>query len=72
MTPSRSPSDDVPRKATLHCMVCGHASPPAGDWREALVPTDAGERLSLSCPECGTMVTRRFVRDEESRPQTAV
>ena len=46
-------------KATLFCSVCGHESPPDGDWDESETTTDVGERLVLACPDCGTTVTRR-------------
>lgn len=47
------------QKATLFCAVCGHESPPDGDWNETKMETDRGNQLALSCPECTTTVTRR-------------
>jgi hypothetical protein len=46
-------------KATLFCAVCGHESPPDGDWVESEKNTELGDRLALSCPDCETTVTRR-------------
>ena len=46
-------------KTTLFCSVCGHESPPDGDWDESETTTEAGERLVLACPDCETTVTRR-------------
>ncbi|MFB6127188.1 MAG: hypothetical protein ABEJ79_07860 [Halolamina sp.] len=60
------PGDDAPQKSTLHCAVCGHAEPPDGDWSEATTTTETGERLVLSCPDCGATVTRR--RPTDSTP----
>ena len=47
------------RKAMLFCAVCGHESPPDGDWDESATKTELGERLALSCPDCATTITRR-------------
>lgn len=47
------------QKATLFCAVCGHESPPDGDWIESETETELGDRLALSCPDCETTVTRR-------------
>jgi hypothetical protein len=47
------------QKALLFCAVCGHKSPPGGDWVETETETELGNRLTLSCPECSTAVTRR-------------
>jgi hypothetical protein len=46
-------------KAVLFCAVCGHESPPDGDWTETATETEFGERLALSCPDCTTTITRR-------------
>jgi len=48
-------------KATLFCSVCGHESPPDGDWDESSTTTELGERIALSCPDCATTITRRPV-----------
>ena len=48
-------------KTTLFCSVCGHESPPDGDWDESETTTELGRRLTLSCPDCGTTITRRPV-----------
>lgn len=58
------------RKTRLHCAVCGHDSPPDGDWLERVTTTDAGERLSLVCPDCGATLTRRPVG--EARAEAVV
>jgi hypothetical protein len=47
-------------KATLFCSVCGHESPPDGDWHESETATELGARLTLSCPDCETTITRRL------------
>ena len=47
-------------KTTLFCSVCGHESPPDGDWDESETTTELGERLALACPDCGTTITRRL------------
>jgi len=49
-------------KTTLFCSVCGHESPPDGDWDESETTTELGQRLTLSCPDCGTTITRRPLR----------
>lgn len=54
MTPSLS-------KSTLFCSVCGHRSPPDGDWEESETTTELGAKLALTCPDCGTTITRRAV-----------
>ena len=46
-------------KTTLFCSVCGHESPPDGDWDESETTTELGQRLTLSCPDCGTTWIRR-------------
>ena len=46
-------------KATLFCSVCGHESPPDGDWDESETTTELGVRVALACPDCGTTITRR-------------
>ncbi|QKY21214.1 hypothetical protein B4589_012830 [Halolamina sp. CBA1230] len=48
-------------KAILFCSVCGHESPPDGDWDESETATELGDRLALSCPDCTTTITRRPV-----------
>ncbi|MFC6735034.1 hypothetical protein [Halolamina salina] len=48
-------------KATLFCSVCGHESPADGDWDESATATEIGERITLSCPDCATTITRRPV-----------
>lgn len=53
MTPSTR------QKATLFCAVCGHESPPDGDWHESACETELGQRLALACPDCETTITRR-------------
>lgn len=53
MTPSTR------QKSTLFCAVCGHESPPDGDWHESATETELGKRLALSCPDCATTITRR-------------
>ncbi|SFP60326.1 hypothetical protein SAMN05216277_10574 [Halolamina pelagica] len=50
-------------KTTLFCSVCGHESPPDGDWHESETTTEVGQRLTLSCPDCETTITRRPLRD---------
>jgi hypothetical protein len=47
------------QKALLFCAVCGHESPPDGDWIETETETELGDRVTLSCPACATVVTRR-------------
>lgn len=54
-------------KAVLFCAVCGHESPPDGDWIESTTTGPAGPRLVLTCPDCGETVTRRSVRDADAR-----
>lgn len=55
-------------KAVLFCAVCGHESPPDGDWTESTTTGPAGPRLVLVCPDCGEPVTRRPVpRDRRVR-----
>ncbi|WP_049981787.1 hypothetical protein [Halolamina rubra] len=49
-------------KTTLFCSVCGHESPPDGDWDESETATELGGRLTLACPDCGTTITRRPLR----------
>jgi len=46
-------------KTTLFCSVCGHESPPDGDWDESETATEVGARLVLACPDCETTLTRR-------------
>jgi hypothetical protein len=59
-----------PAKTTLHCQVCGHASPADGDWLRRAGPTvgrDArpvssgvvGRGVALVCPTCDAVVTVR-------------
>lgn len=45
-----------PRKATLYCPQCAHASPIDGDWH---VASDAYQ-VVLSCPDCGTTIDSRI------------
>jgi len=47
------------QKARLFCAVCGHESPPDGDWVESETETELGDRLAVKCPDCATTVTRR-------------
>jgi predicted RNA-binding Zn-ribbon protein involved in translation (DUF1610 family) len=49
--------NDTPIKSILHCPVCGHASPPDGDWR--VRPARGHERLD--CPNCCKTITVRGV-----------
>jgi hypothetical protein len=51
-------------KTTLFCSVCGHESPPDGDWHESETTTELGTRLTLSCPDCETTITRRRLRGQ--------
>lgn len=54
----------VRSKAVLFCAVCGHESPPDGDWTESTTTGTAGPLLVLACPECGETVTRRSTRPD--------
>lgn len=56
-------SGDHRAKTALFCAVCGHESPADGDWDESTTTGETGPRLVLSCPDCGTTVTRRPVRE---------
>ncbi|SDZ97753.1 hypothetical protein SAMN04488065_1517 [Haloplanus vescus] len=65
MAPHTAPSpasvDARPRKATLFCPECGHASPVDGDWAVRTL----GNSRRLRCPECQAVVDeRRRSRDE--------
>jgi len=70
MTTPQAPRPERPPKATLFCAVCGHASPPDGDWERSLTTTELGERLTLSCPDCDATLTRRPA--EEARAERGV
>jgi predicted RNA-binding Zn-ribbon protein involved in translation (DUF1610 family) len=47
------------RKALLVCPQCGHESATDGDWIVALRET----AVDLSCPDCRTRVTTRWLAD---------
>ncbi|MFC7135205.1 MULTISPECIES: hypothetical protein [Salinibaculum] len=47
------------RKAVLVCPSCGHESPVDGDWVETL----RDETVDVSCPDCRTLLTRRWRRE---------
>lgn len=50
-------SDGTP-KSQLYCRICGHASPPDGDWIDISADGDDSRRL-ITCPECGSTITER-------------
>jgi transcription elongation factor Elf1 len=47
------------RKSILVCPTCDHESPVDGDW----IVTVREDRCDLSCPECRTRLTTRWLRE---------
>lgn len=44
-------------KATLFCPNCEHRDHYTGDW----ISTRKGDKLIISCPDCSTVLTTRFL-----------
>lgn len=59
-------------KAVLFCAVCGHESPPDGDWHESTTTGTAGQCLVITCPDCSETVTRRPARGVDRRVSAGV
>ncbi|WP_436346902.1 hypothetical protein [Natronorubrum sp. FCH18a] len=53
----------VPRKSTLFCWGCDHASPIDGDW----VRWTRERHEEYVCPDCETTIAKRPLPDEPAR-----
>lgn len=51
-------------KAALFCPECGHESGVDGDWTASV--DDAAGVLRLTCPDCGTELTRRPLSEADT------
>ncbi|WP_256687673.1 phage terminase large subunit family protein [Halococcus qingdaonensis] len=57
-TARQSTTSGAPRKGTLFCPTCGHASPIDGDWRVEPAEDDP-DRVVYRCPDCGATIANR-------------
>lgn len=55
VTSDAGPDAVIPRKSTLFCPDCDHASTADGDW----IRRTHGETVAYVCPVCATSITER-------------
>ena len=55
VTSDAGPDAVIPRKSTLFCPGCDHASTADGDW----IRRTHGETVAYVCPVCATSITER-------------
>lgn len=60
-------SSSVPRKSTLFCWECDHASPIGGDW----IRRTRDRHVEYDCPVCETTLAKRPLPDDQTADRSS-